>query len=330
VLFLFQAFVDVLLKPTFHAETEALLALEEPEAHLHPHATRALTIRLNRITAQKVISTHSPYVLQCVPSKDIRLFRRDGAKVSVSYVRRDYSIALPPDSKLVEFCQQSNGKFQYDNTFQQLIVKEAVAEAERRKLLIIFAARGELHAPITRFTASTRFHLSDDELVSLDTFAKRIRGEIFFARAWLLCEGQSEFLLLTFFAELLGTPLDRHGVSVIDYQNNGAPGVFIKLAENLRIPWLLLCDSDQAGQGYALTVTELGFPTADLPLLARPLPIPNMDLEGFLVRSGFGGDYETLLKGCGKSLSTKAGDTGYEDEIATIPYAAMSETSSNC
>src|SRR5207302_386645 len=49
VLFLFQAFVEVLLKPTFHAETEALLALEEPEAHLHPQATRSLTTTINQI-----------------------------------------------------------------------------------------------------------------------------------------------------------------------------------------------------------------------------------------------------------------------------------------
>lgn len=38
VLFLFQAYIDILLKPTFQPETEAILALEEPEAHLHPQA----------------------------------------------------------------------------------------------------------------------------------------------------------------------------------------------------------------------------------------------------------------------------------------------------
>jgi predicted ATPase len=38
--------IDVLLKPTFQPETEAILALEEPEAHLHPQATRALAANL--------------------------------------------------------------------------------------------------------------------------------------------------------------------------------------------------------------------------------------------------------------------------------------------
>ncbi len=36
ILFLFQAYIDVLLKPAFQPETEAILALEEPEAHLPP------------------------------------------------------------------------------------------------------------------------------------------------------------------------------------------------------------------------------------------------------------------------------------------------------
>jgi len=38
VLFLFQAYLNVLLKPMFQPETEAILALEEPEAHLHPQS----------------------------------------------------------------------------------------------------------------------------------------------------------------------------------------------------------------------------------------------------------------------------------------------------
>ena len=49
VLFLFQAYIDVLLKPTFEPETEAILALEEPEAHLHPQATRALAANLEGV-----------------------------------------------------------------------------------------------------------------------------------------------------------------------------------------------------------------------------------------------------------------------------------------
>jgi putative ATP-dependent endonuclease of OLD family len=77
VIFLFQAFIDVLLKPTFEPETEAILTLEEPEAHLHPHGARALGANLASLPVQKIISTHSPYFVQEIPFKAIRLFRRE-------------------------------------------------------------------------------------------------------------------------------------------------------------------------------------------------------------------------------------------------------------
>jgi len=40
-----------------------ILALEEPEAHLHPNAQRTLYQQLKNIGGQKVVSTHSPYVV---------------------------------------------------------------------------------------------------------------------------------------------------------------------------------------------------------------------------------------------------------------------------
>jgi putative ATP-dependent endonuclease of OLD family len=133
--FLFQAYIEVLLKPTFHTETEAILALEEPEAHLHPQAARALTSLLGAIAAQKIISTHSPYVLQGVPTTDIRLFRRNGASVSVQYVRRAFAVPLPAIDGIAEFCKNSKEKFVYDETFGVLRVGGSVTEKECRELM---------------------------------------------------------------------------------------------------------------------------------------------------------------------------------------------------
>ncbi|WP_149808491.1 ATP-dependent endonuclease, partial [Salmonella enterica] len=87
VLFLFQAYIDVLMKPTFSPTTTALLAIEEPEAHLHPHAVRALGKTLSKIDAQKVITSHSPYLVQNSSLLDIRVFRRRGSATEIFYVR---------------------------------------------------------------------------------------------------------------------------------------------------------------------------------------------------------------------------------------------------
>ncbi len=41
IIFLFQAYVDILLKLVYDRESEAILTLEEPEAHLHPHTVES-------------------------------------------------------------------------------------------------------------------------------------------------------------------------------------------------------------------------------------------------------------------------------------------------
>src|SRR3990170_7655536 len=103
VLFLFQAYIDVLLKPTFQPETEAILALEEPEAHLHPQATRALATNLSEIKSQKIVSSHSPYFIQEIPFTKLRMFRRNGPSSKVLYVKRSFTAKVPKASKLLAF-----------------------------------------------------------------------------------------------------------------------------------------------------------------------------------------------------------------------------------
>jgi len=53
VIFLFQAFIKHLLRESYEAESEPLLALEEPEAHLHPQAVRTLWHHINALTGKK-------------------------------------------------------------------------------------------------------------------------------------------------------------------------------------------------------------------------------------------------------------------------------------
>ena len=64
-----------------------ILALEEPESHLHPSAIRALWSTLDNLRGQKLIATHSGDLLSAVPLTAIRrLARRDG-KVEVFRVK---------------------------------------------------------------------------------------------------------------------------------------------------------------------------------------------------------------------------------------------------
>src|SRR3546814_12404244 len=59
---------------------------------------------------------------------------------------------------------------------------------------------------------ASRLFITEEEISKLESWAKRIRGEIFFASKWLLCEGQAEYAILGAVADKLGCPLDAHGI----------------------------------------------------------------------------------------------------------------------
>ncbi len=318
VLFLFQAYIDLLLKHTFKPETEAILTLEEPEAHLHPQATRALAANLGEIGSQKIVSSHSPYFIQEIPFTCIRIFRRNGPLSKVLYIKKFFTAKIPETQKLLKFCEDRSSKFEYSSSTSTLAVRGRLEKKEHKELFLMYPNQDEIHIQLKQLNSESQLYLSDEDLKKLDTYAKRIRGEVLFARAWLLCEGQSEYLLIRYFAELLKKPLDQGGVTVIDYQNNGSPGAFVALARAFEIPWIMLCDNDSAAQGFIEEVKNRGLTPDEMSELVRPLPSAGEDLEMFLVTNGFATDYKIILNERKVSLVKKEGEKGFEDEMAEI------------
>ena len=315
VLSVFQSYIDVLLKPTFQQETEAILALEEPEAHLHPQATRALAANLGQLESQKLMSSHSPYFIQEIPFKQIRMFRRKGPASKVLYIKQSFSTEVPEAIGLATFCSNNADNFDYDDHTSTLTVRGRLEEPECRKLIKLYPNKADVHTALRRLQAESEIYVSNEELGKLETDAKRIRGEVLFARGWLLCEGQSEYLLLRYFAELKGTSLDAAGVSLIDFQNNGSPGSFVALARSFDIPWVMICDNDEEGKRFVRDIHKRGLKDAHVALLARPLPGDGVDLERFLVLNGLLDDYALVLANKGVKLDRRKGEAGFEDEV---------------
>lgn len=319
VLFLFQAFVEHLLKDTYTENSEPILALEEPEAHLHPQAARALWDQVTSLRGQRIVSSHSPYFVQNVPFRKLRMFRRDGVGVKVYSVPSHYSAVLPTKPELQTFIGNNAEKFSYKHSSEQLLVKGKMSDGEYKSLLGCYTTQEErtnIHPAIKALSLRSRFYLSDTDLAELQTAVRRIRGEILFARCWLLCEGQSEYVLLHGFAELLGTPLDVAGIGVIDFQNSGgSPAQFAKLAHNLGFPWLLQCDGDAEGNTFVTAVTQ-AFAPDNVATQCHQLPV--QDLEAYLVANGLQQQLDAICRATNRNFTTAPGDPGYPTELAVL------------
>lgn len=83
VLFLFEAFLQARLADAYDKLSEPILALEEPESHLHPSAIRALWATLDSLRGQKIIATHSGDLLGAVPLMAVRRLARKNGKLEV-------------------------------------------------------------------------------------------------------------------------------------------------------------------------------------------------------------------------------------------------------
>ncbi|RMG36047.1 MAG: DUF2813 domain-containing protein [Gammaproteobacteria bacterium] len=96
VLMLFQAFAAVTLAESYAPESTPLLALEEPEAHLHPSAIRSLGSFLEGMTGQILVTSHSGDLVSRVPVTALRrIYKKNGE----SHVGRIELSTLTPDEK---------------------------------------------------------------------------------------------------------------------------------------------------------------------------------------------------------------------------------------
>jgi putative ATP-dependent endonuclease of OLD family len=77
-----------------------LLALEEPESHLHPQAQRALFAQIRSIPGQRIVSTHSSYIAGQAKLEQLRLVRKHDDCSSVTAL--DLTPLKPSDRLMLE------------------------------------------------------------------------------------------------------------------------------------------------------------------------------------------------------------------------------------
>lgn len=223
VLMLFAAFLDLEAGASAKSRTP-LVALEEPEAHLHPSAIRTLWRSIESIPGQKLITTHSGDLLSQVPILNVRRL-----------------------------------------------------------------ARGSGGVEVFRLNPAT---LDRKEQRMFDFHIRHGRGELLFARCWLLAEGETELTLFHEIARHLGIDLERAGVRCIPYRLGASIELFLKVGKDFGIRWCALTDNDSQGLADQ-THLENYTPPAEL-ADARHVMLQD-DVESYLCDEGFGGIYEGYL-----------------------------------
>jgi putative ATP-dependent endonuclease of OLD family len=77
-----------------------ILAIEEPEAHLHPNAQKKLHGQIASIKGQKIISTHSPYIAASAELDQIRSFYKGEDNIICGKI--DTSVFLSEDIRKIK------------------------------------------------------------------------------------------------------------------------------------------------------------------------------------------------------------------------------------
>ncbi len=252
VLMLFSAFLEAWPNGT------PVVALEEPEAHLHPSAVRALWEVLGVIGGQKLISTHSGDILSEVDVHNVRRLARSAGGVR--------AFRVPPTL------------------------------------------------------------LSDEETRKFNYHVRRARGELLFARCWLLVEGETEAWIYPAAARALGLKLHRDGVRVVEYSQSDV-GLLAKVANSLGIPWYCIVDDDSGRDQYEPKVKDNLGGSRETDRLA----LPYRNIETHLLANGYDAIYRSHMPAQNLAKLTKQpGDPDYWADYAEhLPGRAKTRAAAN-
>lgn len=221
-------------------QVHSVLALEEPESHLHPQAQRSLFAHIKAIPGQRIVSTHSPYFAGQAYLEDLRLFIKSGG----------------------------------DTVVTRLDLSSLTDSNDVRKL---------------------------QETV-IDT-----RGDLLFARALVLFEGQTEEQALPIWAQKYwGASIHELGFCFV--RANGTDYFpFVWLAKALRIPWYVFADGEDGPvKNLNAALKKAGEPDSAhcTNVIVHPT---GKNFESQLIDEGYMAEIE-------QSLNAMSGSNGYLDE----------------
>jgi len=211
-----------------------IIAIEEPESHLHPNAQKKLYSQINDIIGQKIVATHSSYIAGSAKLKEIR------------------SIVKNIDTTLI-------GKI-------------------------------------------NDIDLTPEEIRKINRQVVNTRGELYFSKVIILCEGETEEQALPL---LLKKHFDKStielGIDVVGIDGGGNYFPFIYFAESLHLKWFILSDGEEAIiKKLKKDFKKLSKSNLAINQIILPQNIVHFDngddFESYISNNGFSEEIEICLK----------------------------------
>ncbi|MEP6805947.1 MAG: AAA family ATPase [Flavobacterium sp.] len=211
-----------------------IIAVEEPESHLHPNAQKKLYSQINSIIGQKIVATHSSYIAGSAKLREIR-----------SIVKRD-TITLV-------------GKVEEDD-------------------------------------------LNAEEIRKINRQVINARGELYFSKVIILCEGETEEQALPLLLQkYFNKSIIELGIDIVGIDGGGNYFPFIYFAEKLHLNWLILSDGEESIiKKLKKDFKKLSESTMNINQIILPENIIHFDdgddFEAYILKNGFSHEVESCLK----------------------------------
>ncbi|APU96327.1 hypothetical protein BV902_08190 [Sphingobacterium sp. B29] len=211
-----------------------IIAIEEPESHLHPNAQKKLYSQINDIVGQKIISTHSAYIAGSAKLKEVRS-----------------------------------------------VIKSAT---------------------ITKIGKIDEAELTSEEIRKIYRQVINTRGELYFSKVVILCEGETE-------EQTLPLLIKKHfrkstielGIDIVGIDGGGNYFPFIHFAEKHNLKWFILSDGEaNIIKKLKKDYKKLSGSGANINDIILPSNIIHFDdendFESYLTNNGFVEEIENCLK----------------------------------
>ncbi|MDO9154879.1 MAG: AAA family ATPase [Paludibacter sp.] len=234
-----------------------ILALEEPEAHLHPNAQRHLYQQLDKINGQKIISTHSPFVAAQCDLMDLRHFYKDNDGLIVGQL---------------EFSEQDEHKIAE-------LLKE-IADAGGTNEI-----KRSLCPEIQRLKREKRNKIDSDEKRKIERNILHTRGESLFSKVLVFFEGETEEQALPILAkEKFGCYPFEIGINFVGVGGKDNYKPFLTFAKFLNIRWYILSDGDNDTENQVKNQIRKSIGSA---LYDYLFVLETFDFEEYLIENSF-------------------------------------------